>query len=109
MISQVELISAITIERALHSHPGFDSAIDLARKSGDVIVGHSMEHTGCDIFGRSPLCIFCEMPDGTISTMYQFGWRWSESGQRNVLGWWYGDSEWDVASIQMYGPVLSAT
>lgn len=91
------------IERALHTHPGFHSAIDIARQSGDVIVGHSSEHTGCDIFGRSPLCIF----DGDENLMYTFGWRWSESGHRNVLGWWYGDSEWDVANIQSYGPVLS--
>ncbi len=99
----------LAIERSGSWHPGFDSAIDLARNSGDVIVGHPVwkkTGTGCDIFGRSSLSIFCVLPDDSVMVMYTFGWRWSESGQRNVLGWWYGDSEWDVVAIQDYGPVL---
>lgn len=87
--------------QASHTHPGFDSGLEICRSAGDVLMGHGSEHTGCDIFGKSPLCIFTG--DGDV--MYTFGWRWSESGQRNILGWWYGPSEWDVANIQRYGPV----
>lgn len=99
----------LAIERSGSWHPGFDSAIDLALSSGDVIVGHPVwkkASTGCDIFGRSSLSIFCVLPDDSVMVMYAFGWQWSESGQRSVLGWWHGDSEWEVVAIQDYGPVL---
>ena len=99
----------LMIERACSWHPGLDSAIDIARHSGEVIVGHVIwknAGTGCDTFGRSPLRICCVQPDESVTVMYTFGWRWSESGQRSVLGWWHGDSEWDVVEIQAYGPVL---
>jgi hypothetical protein len=99
----------IVVESASYCHPGFDSAIDLAKKSGDVIVGHVVHRnaaTGCDTFGRSPLAIVAILPDDTVATLYEFGWRWSGIGGRNILGWWYGPSEWDISAIQEYGPVL---
>jgi len=99
----------LVIERARHTHPGFDSAIDLAFLSGpSVIVGHRVwknAGTGADCFGRSSLGIYVEMPDDSLLELYYFGWRWSPSGERQVLGWWYGESEWDVCHIQQYGPV----
>ena len=99
----------LVIERARHTHPGFDSAIKLAISSGDgVIVGHRVWKnacTGSDIFGRSHLGIYVQLDDDSLAELYWFGWRWSPSGERQVLGWWYGESEWDVAKIQQYGPV----
>jgi len=102
--------SELAIMRPDHRHPGIDSAIDLAAQSGDVIVGHVERKNaanGADIFGGAPLSIVGVLPDGSVAILYTFGWRWSESGQRNVLGWWFGASEWDVAAIQQYGPVLA--
>ena len=96
------------VYRASHTHPGFDSGIDVARRCGGVMMGYVLRKgaaNGCDCFGRASLEIICVMADDSIIRLYMYAWRWSESGQRNVLGWWYGDGEWDVESIQEYGPV----
>lgn len=99
----------VVVTRASHRHPGLDSAITLAQ-CGDVIVGHievKAAAVGADCFGSPPLCVVAVCHDEAVVVMYTYGWRWSEAGQRNVLGWWFGDGEWDVAAIQAYGPVLA--
>jgi len=99
------------ILRASHRHPGIDSAIDVALTSGDVIVGHVIGKnaaSGADCFGGAPLTISCVLPGDRLAILYTFAWRWSEIGQRMMLGWWHGDSEWDVLCVQEYGPVMEA-
>lgn len=103
--------SEFRIERASSNHPGFDSAIDVVKGSGDLFIGHKVPQNGFpkhDCFGTAPLGIFCVLPDDSIVDVYEFGWRWSPSGERNVLGWWFGDSEWDVTNIQKYGKVVES-
>jgi hypothetical protein len=96
------------IERYGSWHPGFDSGIELALAANANLLGGLVwknAGNGADAFGGAPLVIATELADGTVAIVYRFEWRWSPSASQMVLGWWYGDSEWDVARIQEYGPV----
>ncbi len=97
------------IAPASHTHPGYDSGVELARHLGDVVLGHvAHEHAGngADAFGGPPLVIATTLADDTLAILYTFAWRWSESTHQNVLAWWCGDGEFDCATPEKYGPVL---
>ena len=93
---------------ATPNHPGYDAGIDLAARSGDVVLGHERhEHaaTGCDSFGGPPLVIAAVMDDHTLAVLYRFGWRWSAARRRMVCGWWTDAADPVCESVFDLGPI----
>jgi len=78
------------------NHPWMNHVLNFVRDHGQPNIEISVHSGG---YNGLPTAHYGDM------AYAQLNWRWSPSCQRNILAWWYGDSEWDhVGPVIKFGP-----